>query len=98
MSKKYDAKFPFEIQDRNTGEQKTIWLNAGITVTVRDDGKMSMFDGRGGLNYQLFERKPRENNSTQAKDYPEHHRAPSEPSLGDGHAPKQDDGLDDIPF
>ncbi len=92
MSKKYDAKFPLEIDDRETGGKKTIWLNAGITVTVKDDGKMSMFDGRGALNYQLFERRPRsENVQQQPRDYaiPKHHQAPGEPSLDDS---------DDIPF
>lgn len=59
--KKYDAKKPLEIE----GRDKPIWMGIGMSVTIKDDGKVFLFDNRTGMNYPCFERKPREETTPQ---------------------------------
>ena len=78
MSKKYDVCARVEID----GREKPIWPKVGMTVTVKDDGKIGLYDARTGQNYFCFERKPFDKGQQQ--------EAPKTPQTPDFN--------DDIPF
>jgi len=54
-SEKYDVCSRLEIE----GREKPLWPKVGMVVTIRDDGKVSVFDARTGQNYPAFKREPR---------------------------------------
>lgn len=74
MSKIYYAK-----RRREDDEGNVYWDETGFKLLVKDDGKMSLFDGRTGEWFSLFEPRPR-----QADD-----QSPSQQSP----APSQDDDI-----
>ncbi len=51
MKRKFKVCNRLEIE----GRDKAVWPNTGMTLTVKDDGKMTLFDGRTNTNYFLFE-------------------------------------------
>ena len=77
MNKKYDACSRLEIE----GREKPIWPKVGLTLTVKDDGKMYLFDARTQQTYFLFERQDR--NQQQSAPQDAHNQAKS-----DGYQPQ----------
>ena len=55
MPKKYDVCARVEIE----GREKPIWPKVGMSITIKDDGKISVYDARTGINYFAFERTDR---------------------------------------
>ena len=84
MPKKYDACSRLEID----GRDKPIWPRVGLTLTVKDDGKMYLFDARTQHTYFLFEREDKRQQASQDQ----HNQAKS-----DGYAPQFNDDSK-IPF
>ena len=80
MAEKYDVCARLEIE----GREKPVWPRIGLTITVKDDGKIGVFDARTGQNYFAFLREPKENQAQAPKS-----AAP---------AKSPDDFDDDIPF
>ena len=64
MSKKYDICARLEIQ----GRDKPVWPKIGMTLTIKDNGHISLYDSRTGQNYFCFERqeKSQQNQNDQA--------------------------------
>ena len=52
MSKKFKICSRLQIE----GRDKPIWVDTGMTLTQRDDGKMTIFDSRTLQNYYVFEK------------------------------------------
>lgn len=67
MSKKYDVCTRLEIE----GRDKPIWPKVGMTLTVKDNGHISLYDARTGQNYFCFEREQRSQSvgNSQNKDF-----------------------------
>lgn len=72
MTKKYDVCARLQIE----GRDKPLWPKIGMTITVKDDGKISLYDARTGTSYYAFEREQRQAPSSDA---PQSKSSPNQP-------------------
>lgn len=86
-NQKYDVCARLEIE----GREKPVWPRIGVTITVRDDGRIGMFDARTGQNYFAFlrEDKPEQAATT---------TPPVQQAAAPAAKPDAGDFDDDIPF
>lgn len=68
MAKKYDICTRLEIE----GREKPLWPEIGMTLTVKDDGTMRLYDARTGQSYFCFERDQNNNQQQSSGSYQDH--------------------------